>query len=226
MNSIAFENRRVLVLNKNWFPIGIESLRDAILKLFSCHHDGHPKARIIDPQDYQTFTWADWAKLRPEDESNIISSVKQSFKVPTVIQLCRYDKMPHQQVRFSRRSLFRRDDYRCQYCGCRPGTAELTVDHIIPRSAGGLTTWDNCVSACVQCNTQKSNRRPEEAFKYDLSSERQKLWRGPTPMKLLSKPKKPRLMLGKKDKEIYLTDWSHFMSEVYFEVELDNDMKE
>lgn len=224
--SLALEQRKVMVLNRNWLPVGIRPLKDALVLLFSTYDDGHPKARIIDAQDYQTFTWEDWSKLRPQagDDHTITTGMGINLKAPKVILLTRNDRLPYQNhVRFSRRQLFKRDGFRCQYCGCKPGTEELTVDHIVPKAEGGPTSWDNCTTACVQCNSQKANRRPEEAIKGNLSPERQKLWRGPSPMRLLSKPKKPKLGIGPQEKKYYFKDWSHFLSEIYWEVELEND---
>ena len=77
--------------------------------------------------------------------------------------LAAYDGFPQRTVAFSRRNLYRRDRFRCQYCGCKPGTEELTIDHVIPRSRGGRSNWQNCVLACVECNKRKSNRLPHEA---------------------------------------------------------------
>ena len=71
--------------------------------------------------------------------------------------------MPRQGVAFSRRNLYRRDANTCQYCGRRPGTHELSIDHVLPRSRGGLSTWQNCVLSCMRCNCKKGSRLPVEA---------------------------------------------------------------
>lgn len=214
MSAIALEHRKVLVLNKNWVAIGVANLQRAIQLLFSASDE--PKAHIVNPTDYQRFTWEDWSKIKPADDEHFITAANgQKFKIPTVIVLTKYDKMPAQRVRFNRRGLYRRDNYQCQYCGCKPGTEELTIDHIIPRAQGGVTSWDNCVVACVQCNAQKGSRRPEEAFK------NQSNWIGPSPMKLLSKPKKPKFSLFRGERDhLPIQDWCNFISELYWEVEL------
>lgn len=84
--------------------------------------------------------------------------------VPVVIRLHYYVKIPHNlPLPLSRRALLMRDDYTCQYCGVQPGKEHLTMDHILPRSRGGRTDWENVATACAPCNRRKGNRTPEEA---------------------------------------------------------------
>ena len=71
--------------------------------------------------------------------------------------------MPAAAVTFSRRNIFKRDRYVCQYCGSQPGSEELTIDHVVPRSQGGVSSWTNCVLACMTCNKRKADRTPEQA---------------------------------------------------------------
>lgn len=225
MAILTLEHRRVLVLNKLWAAIGVCSLQRAIGLLFSEYHNGEPKARVIDTvMDFQTFSWSDWAELRPKDGEQCIHAAQgMAFRLPEVLLLTRYDKMPQQRVLFSRRTLYRRDNFCCQYCGIKPGSEELTIDHVIPRSHDGKTTWDNCVLACIQCNSQKANRIPEKAYKGLLSQGLRKNWRGPTPMRLRSVPKKPRYTLFKGNRKTVPQSWNHFISEVYWQVTMDND---
>lgn len=92
-----------------------------------------------------------------------VRSVRLVFKMPAVVRLLRavgYFRCP---VRFSRHNVLARDRWTCQYCGARPRTQELTCDHVVPRSRGGKTSWENLVTACVDCNTRKANRTPEQA---------------------------------------------------------------
>jgi 5-methylcytosine-specific restriction endonuclease McrA len=90
-----------------------------------------------------------------------IQSVTQSFPAPSVIRLERMIKRPRLSVRLSKREIFRRDGYTCQYCGKHP--PHLTVDHIIPRHLGGEHSWQNLVTACPSCNLRKGGRLPEQA---------------------------------------------------------------
>ena len=85
------------------------------------------------------------------------------FRVPEVVALQHYDRVPLAVVTFSRRNVAKRDHYTCQYCGAQPGVEALTIDHVVPRSQGGQSSWTNCVAACVQCNVRKADRTPEQA---------------------------------------------------------------
>jgi 5-methylcytosine-specific restriction endonuclease McrA len=226
MSTLTLENRKVLVLNKQWAAVNVCSLKRA-LRLLWCWHDplvdqfgkviqpAEPKARIIDPtQDFSLWSWKDWSLLRAQGED----CVNGMFRLPEIIRLSRYDKLPLQRVHFSRKTIYKRDNHTCQYCGCKPGDGELTIDHVIPKAQGGETSWTNCVLACIQCNSQKADRRPEGAFK------NRKDWRGPSPMKLLSVPRKPKYTLFKGDRTVIYDSWSSFVSEIYWETELQNDM--
>jgi 5-methylcytosine-specific restriction endonuclease McrA len=206
-------NRRVLVLNKNWQPHRVDTVRSALNLLFG-EDGGEPKARIVDPfAQFQTYTWEDWSQLRPKSGEPVIHGVRELFRVPEVVLLNQYDKLFRRGVKFSRRMIHRRDNYTCQYFGCHPGSSELTIDHITPRSLGGLTTWTNCVVCCVECNQKKDNRTPRQAR-----------------MKLLREPFKPKFELFKTDCqhipkswETWLKDHDAVVSEVYWNVTLEND---
>jgi len=117
-------------------------------------------AFIADPIDYTIHDLYSWAKLESLGGVPRIQSVKFSFDVPEVIVLSEYVKQFYAPVRFSRSALFIRDNRTCQYCQAQPGVRALSVDHVIPRSQGGKTTWENCVTACKQCNTRKGDSLP------------------------------------------------------------------
>ena len=97
-----------------------------------------------------------------------------AIAAPEIILLANYNRVPRHEAPFTRRNLFLRDDHTCQYCGRRHPTQNLSIDHVIPRSRGGRTTWENCVIACVPCNARKGNRLLNEAR-----------------MKLITKPRRP-----------------------------------
>lgn len=197
-NTILTKNR-CLVLNKNWAPVGTVSLQRAIVMIFG------EKARIIDHESYATFTWDDWSKIRPNMTDEKIKSANIAFKVPEIILLNHYDRIPSPKVHFSRRNLFKRDGMKCQYCGCKPGSNELTVDHIIPSSIGGKSTWENCVLACVDCNGRKANRTPEQAN-----------------MKLRKKPKKPHFNMRFSTLK-RVKSWETFLGTMYWNVSIEDD---
>ena len=109
-----------------------------------------------------------------EEYSREIHSVSFTVKLPSVVRLLRLVKRPKTPVKFSRQNIYARDRYRCQYCGARFATEDLTYDHVIPKSRGGKTQWKNIVTCCIDCNRKKGGRKPSEAS-----------------MKLIRKPKRP-----------------------------------
>lgn len=115
-------------------------------------------------------------------DDEIVQGVHTSYKLPAVIKLCKFFKFGHCRVNFSRKNVFIRDNYACQYCGKNYHISELTYDHVIPKSAwsqsGSPTTWTNIVTACVGCNRKKGNKTPTEAK-----------------MHLLNRPKEPQKSL-------------------------------
>jgi 5-methylcytosine-specific restriction endonuclease McrA len=87
-------------------------------------------------------------------------------KMPAVVRLLKYVSLDVKSVKFSRINVFGRDRFSCAYCGIQPGTANLTYDHVVPKSRGGKTCWNNIVTCCIECNWKKSDRTPEEAGMY------------------------------------------------------------
>lgn len=197
--SVSMLTRPTLVLNKAWQPVRIASASRCLIMLWN----GSVKA--VDPADYQTYTWEDWSKLQPAEGDAVIKTVSLDIVVPDVVLLQKYDRVPTQVVTFSRRNLFRRDQYRCQYCGCRPKTNELTIDHVLPRAQGGESSWENCVLACIRCNSRKGSRTPQQAH-----------------MKLKTKPVKPKWTHMFSVPESRIDSWSKFISAAYWDVELQN----
>ncbi len=84
------------------------------------------------------------------------------MRIPRIVLLVHYNTVPRAPVRLSRRNLFLRDDYTCQYCGLRPPLRELNLDHVLPRSRGGRSSWENLVTSCRHCNLRKGRETPEE----------------------------------------------------------------
>jgi 5-methylcytosine-specific restriction endonuclease McrA len=193
-------DRPVLVLNRNWQPVNVAPVARALVLLWN------GSARVIDASvaDYQTYTWEDWAKIDPKEGDLFIQSTSLRLCVPEVIVLDEYSGLPETAVTFSRRNLFKRDAYTCQYCHRQPGLEELTIDHVLPRSRGGETNWENCVLACVSCNKHKDNRTPREAR-----------------MKLFKEPKRPNWRPMYASRTVRPESWRKFMSEAYWNVELE-----
>ena len=162
----------VLVLNRNWQAINVIPVADALCQMATGAATGLDVAGL----DYMTpVRWEEWLALpvRPGDRS--IGTPRGAIRAPTVLVLARYDKVPLKRPRFSARAIRERDGCRCQYTGRLLGPGEGNIDHIMPRSRGGRTTWTNCVLACREINTRKANRTPEEAG-----------------LKLLRRPEAPR----------------------------------
>lgn len=198
--SLLLSQRKVLVLNKSWSAIGVVTLEKALKKVAGTYKDGTPKARIIDAvHDFAMLSWDDWAKLAPGEDEPSMRSVNAVFRIPEVIQYTRYDKLPSQKVHYNRRTIYKRDNYHCQYCGKHKPGNELSLDHVVPRCQGGLTTWDNIVVACTDCNAKKAGRTPIEAN-----------------MKLLSIPKRPKYNLFHFfPEDVRIDSWRSFLGESY-----------
>lgn len=197
MTASALEHP-TLVLNRNWTAVNVVPVRRALILV--CRN----AARIISPETYETYDLSSWEELAVRSGDWSIQLVSRSIRVPEIIVLANYDRPARLHVPFTRRNVYRRDQYRCQYCGRRPGSENLSIDHVVPRSAGGRTTWDNCVLACLRCNIQKSNRTPAQAG-----------------MRLLRKPVRPRWIPQETlPAGLTRTSWRQFISDRYWEVEL------
>jgi len=147
-------NSKVLVLNRSYLPVHITSVRRALSLLYQ------DIAHAVD-DEYRTFDFASWSALGPTAET--IGLVNRAIRVPRVILLRTYDRMPRRHVRFSRYNVFLRDQNRCQYCARQLPRAELNLDHVVPRSRGGASVWENVVCSCHRCNRLKGGRTPIEA---------------------------------------------------------------
>jgi len=150
-------DRATLVLNRSWRPVHVTTVRRALCMVF------RDAARIVSPETLSTFTFHEWIDQPAPPEEVAIRSPSIRIAAPEVILLARYDRVPCHEAPFTRRNLFLRDDFTCQYCGRRCSTDHLSVDHVLPRSRGGSTSWENCVLACVGCNARKADRTLKEA---------------------------------------------------------------
>jgi 5-methylcytosine-specific restriction endonuclease McrA len=200
MDSAALLNQSVLVLNRNWIAVHICDMRRAIVLLYQ------DLARVV-TDNYETLNFASWRDLsRFAREHEVVHTPCYALKIPQVIKLVFYNHFPPLHVRFSRRNIYLRDRNRCQYCGSRPPREEMTIDHVVPRSRGGKTVWENVVLACSTCNTRKGNRL--------LSV---------TGMTMIRKPRKPHWLLG--SRLDFNPDnrplWQKFIDEAYWNVALE-----
>jgi 5-methylcytosine-specific restriction endonuclease McrA len=146
----------VLVLNRVYQPVHVTSVRRALCLLYQ------GVAKAIDEQ-FQLFDFESWSELSAAASQDVIRTVSRRIRIPRVIVLVAYEHLPKARVRFSRFNIYARDDSTCQYCGRRLPRSELNLDHVVPRSRGGSTTWENVVCSCVACNLRKGGRSPDEA---------------------------------------------------------------
>jgi 5-methylcytosine-specific restriction endonuclease McrA len=146
----------VLVLNKHYQPVHVTTAKRA----FSLLYIG--AARVIEP-DFSTFDFESWAELAVAAHHDVIRTMTRAIRVPRVIVLQMYDRLPRTRVRFSRHNIYARDDSTCQYCAKKLPRAMLNLDHVIPRARGGRTTWENVVCCCVPCNLKKGAKLTHEA---------------------------------------------------------------
>jgi len=168
-----------LVLNKSWVPITTTTVRRAILLM------ARGVAGAVHPETYEVADWTAWI-LRGPRTTGHLRGVGFIFPIPEVIVLHSYNAYPDVPVAFTRRNVYRRDGYRCMYCGRRPRQEQLTIDHVIPRSRGGGHSWDNCVTACLDCNARKADRSVWDARMNLLVRPRAPDWPGGMDPDLLS----------------------------------------
>lgn len=198
----------VLVLNKLYMAIHVVSVRRAFTLL--CKE----LAEVVHIDDAGVWTnhdfdsWRDVSAARAsfkDPHTDWIRTVSFEIQVPRIIRLHVYDRIPRQPVKFNRRNVFARDENRCQYCGKKFPTSELTLDHVVPRSQGGLTSWENIVCACVDCNVRKGGRTPVQAH-----------------LHLVKKPVRPKTspVLHIKLGSAKYQSWKTFLDNAYWSVEL------
>ena len=191
----------VLVLNRSYLPIHVTSVRRA----FTLVYQGI--ARVID-EEYKTFDFDSWAQLAVARDEESIGTPKGRVRIPRVIVLVAFARLPRRHVRFSRINLMARDDFQCQYCGKKPRRSELNLDHVIPRALGGKSTWENVVTSCIDCNRLKGGRTPKQAT-----------------MKLMKRPERPRWtpLMNLMFSSVRYEEWRPFLSVVdvsYWNTEL------
>ena len=201
-----FLNQHVLVLNRLWQAVNVCTARRALTLLF----EGHAQVVLNDNDGaFQTYSfnqWRDFSDQEPHPET--IATVSFKIRVPRVILLVMFDRLPKKEVKFTRHNIFERDRNTCQYCGKIFERKDLNLDHVIPRDRGGPTSWENIVCSCVRCNTQKANRTPQEEG-----------------IHLVRKPKRPKwrpfvqINLG-----VHHDSWKHFLDLAYWNVELGVDV--
>ena len=162
-------NKPVMVLNKSWMPIRIVPAYKAITLVFA------EKASAISTEDWSVYNWEKWVERDlSEKPYGLISTSSCDVEIPEIIVLSIYDKVFRKDVRLTKRNIYIRDGYKCQYTGKRLKECDADIDHVNPRSKGGTNSWGNMVVCTKEINRMKADRTPEQAG-----------------LKLIRKPKKP-----------------------------------
>ena len=148
-------------------------------------------------------SWRDFSDREPDTE--MVNTISFRVRLPHIIVLALFDRMPRKEVKFTRHNIYERDKNTCQYCGKVFDKKDLNLDHVIPRDRGGQTTWENIVCSCIQCNTRKANHAPHQVG-----------------MRLIRKPERPkwRPFLHITFKNDHDESWRHFIDVAYWNVEL------
>ena len=163
-------NQRVLVLNQDYSPMSVCTVQRAFLLIY-----------------------LDKAEMINSAADQFLRTVTKNFPMPSVIRIHKYVAVPYRGVVMTRHNIFKRDKYQCQYCGTNK---DLTLDHVMPRSRGGKSTWKNLVTACKKCNTRKGD--------HDLQT---------VDMTLAKKPAKPSyIMFLRNNADTYIEEWLPYLS--------------
>ncbi len=197
----------VLLLNRLYMAVRVVSARRALTLLYR----ELVEVVALDDGQYLAYDFDDWVEVsqfkhqfEPE-RHDWVRTVRFQIAVPKIVRLLGYDKLPATRVKLNRRNLFARDGNRCQYCGKRHPTSELSLDHVVPRSQGGSNCWENIVCACIRCNVKKGGRTPEQAG-----------------LKLVHPPLRPKRspVLTIKLSDSKYASWKQFLDYAYWNVEL------
>ena len=196
-------DRQVLVLNRLWQAINVCTVRRA----FTLLCQGHAQVVYADGRNnfltHDFESWRSFSTREPEEE--MVHTISFKIRVPRVIVLMLFDRMPRKEVKFTRHNIFERDKNTCQYCGGVFDKRDLNLDHVIPRDKGGATTWENIVCSCITCNTRKGNRLAHQVG-----------------MQLIKKPVRPKwrpFVHITFDSKLH-DSWRHFLDFAYWNVEL------
>lgn len=197
----------VLVLNRLWQPVHVCGMRRALALV--CKRAAH----IVSAHDgtFITCNLERWLEIEwpLDDQRFFVRTVSFRIRVPEIIILLHYDRMPQREVKLTRRNVYMRDRNTCQYCGRSFKESELNIDHILPRRLGGSTTWTNVVCSCVNCNLKKGEKTLKSAG-----------------MDLLRPPRKPRwspfnaITFGRGA----YPSWEHFLNPPAWKVQMVEDL--
>ncbi len=160
MKPSVLHEKCVLVLNRNWQAISIVSPAEAFSQLAAANASG---LDIVAADSMNPVGWEEWRFLEVREGDYSVGTAQGAVRIPTIIVLKTFAKVPLYQPKFSLKSIWNRDQGRCQYSGKKLKMNESSIDHVMPRSRGGATSWENCVLAERRLNSDKGDRTPAEA---------------------------------------------------------------
>ena len=204
----SYLDQHELVLNRLWQAVNICTAKRALTLLVE------GRAQVVfggNDGAFQTYDFSQWQDFSErEPHAECVHTISLKIRIPRVILLVLFDRLPKKEVKFTRHNIFERDRNMCQYCGHVFERKDLNLDHVIPRDHGGPTSWENIVCSCIECNTQKANRTPLEAGMY-----------------LIRKPKRPkwRPFIHVSFGLPHHDSWKHFLDIAYWNVELGQDVQ-
>ena len=182
----------VLVLNRHWQAIHVKTPAEAFCMMAS----DAATALDIAEGNFVPTKWRDWIAMPIREHDLAVMTGRGPVRVPTVVVAANYTRVPMRRPRFGARGIWERDGGMCQYTGRKLTPKEGNIDHVVPRSRGGKTTWENCVLAHREVNTRKADRLPQEVG-----------------LHLRTRPTAPRVMPA----SVFIrnhhgvTDWEHFL---------------
>jgi 5-methylcytosine-specific restriction endonuclease McrA len=193
MSTSPLHQLRVLVLNRYWHPLAATTPAEILGAMMNDQAVG---LDIRSSDWIQPVTWPDWKDLPVRDNDLSVGTTTGSIRIPTVVVLSRFDQVPRKRLNFGLRGLYERDGGRCQYTGRSLTLSEANIDHVLPSSRGGTTSWENCVLSDRKVNNRKADRTPREAG-----------------LTLLREPfRPPELPINHFIKNRYqIKDWNHFL---------------
>lgn len=220
-------NQPALILNKSWRPIDTQPVHKVLGNIFK------ENAHILGP-DYQKFNIWEWIGLGIIDGQPSIGTSIGPMRVPKIVIVDRVAKYSQRKTKFCRGNLWKRDNYYCQYCAKRPADDELTMDHIIPkhmwddewtvrgkRMPFRMTSFENCVLACIKCNKHKDYRTLDESGMrlVKVSSDKDGKVTKTYYDKPVVPPWNPAYSISRKN---YPVEWSEWISDLYWNTELES----
>lgn len=193
-------DRPVLVVNKFLVAFAATTVRKAVVAIW----DGRAEpVNHTEKDNYESYSWADWAEMRPREGDLLVRSGSSAFIAPEVIRMVDYKSMPKRGVTCNRINILKRDHWKCQYCAKRVTGETMTLDHVTPRCQGGQSEWANLVASCYDCNQRKMGRTPRQAN-----------------MILLKKPEKPEWTPEFAIHAKRYDSWQKFLDAAYWNVPL------